>query len=365
MFALSPISRRRFEAFKRNRRGYFSFWFFLVAFVLSLGAEFIANDKPVLAFYKGELLFPVFVNYPEEKFGGFLAETDYRDPVIFKEIKSHGWLIWPPVRYSYDTHNLALPVPAPSPPTWTLTQAQCAQGKTFAGEPARNCSQIEWNWLGNDDQGRDVTARLIYGFRISVLFGLLLAGISSVVGVTAGAIQGYFGGWTDLLFQRFIEIWSSLPSLYLLIILSAIISPSFFVLLFILLAFSWVSLVHVVRAEFLRARNFDYVRAARAMGLPDRKIMVKHVLPNAMVATLTFLPFILNSSITTLTSLDFLGFGLPPGSPSLGELLLQGKSNLQAPWLGLSGFFVIALTLSLLVFIGEALRDAFDPRKGF
>ena len=363
--ALTPISRRRLEAFKRNRRGYFSFWLFLIAFVLSLGAEFIANDKPILAFYKGELFFPVFVDYPEDKFGGFLAETDYRDPVIFKEIEAHGWLIWPPIRYADNTHNLALPVPAPSPPTWMLNEAQCAQGKTFAGEPAKNCRQIEWNWLGTDDQGRDVVARLIYGFRISVLFGLLLAGISSVVGVTAGAIQGYFGGWTDLLFQRFIEIWSSLPSLYLLIILSAIISPSFFVLLFILLAFSWVSLVHVVRAEFLRARNFDYVRAARAMGLPDRKIMVKHVLPNAMVATLTFLPFILNSSITTLTSLDFLGFGLPPGSPSLGELLLQGKSNLQAPWLGLSGFFVIALTLSLLVFIGEALRDAFDPRKGF
>ena len=238
-----------------------------------------------------------------------------------------------------------MPLPAPSPPTWSLTNAQCAHGKTFAGEPAQNCSQIEWNWLGTDDQGRDVVARLIYGFRISVLFGLLLAGISSVVGVAAGAIQGYFGGWTDLLFQRFIEIWSSLPSLYLLIILSAIVAPSFFVLLFILLAFSWVNLVHVVRAEFLRARNFDYVRAARALGLSNRKIMVKHVLPNAMVATLTFLPFILNSSITTLTSLDFLGFGLPPGSPSLGELLLQGKSNLQAPWLGLSGFAVIAVTL--------------------
>ncbi|WP_374544509.1 ABC transporter permease [Rhodoblastus sp.] len=365
ILALSPISRRRFEAFKRNRRGFFSCWIFVIAFVLSLGAEFIANDKPILVSYKGELLFPTFIDYPEEKFGGFLAETDYRDPVIFKEIEAHGWLLWPPIRYSYNTHNLALPTPAPSPPTWMLTAEQCAHGKTFSGEPAQKCSQIEWNWLGTDDQGRDVVARLIYGFRISVLFGLLLAGISSVVGVAAGAIQGYFGGWTDLLFQRFIEIWSSLPSLYLLIILSAIVTPSFSVLLFILLAFSWVSLVHVVRAEFLRARNFDYVRAARALGLPDRKIMIKHVLPNAMVATLTFLPFILNSSITTLTSLDFLGFGLPPGSPSLGELLLQGKSNLQAPWLGLSGFFVIAATLSLLVFTGEALRDAFDPRKGF
>ena len=252
-------------------------------------------------------------------------------------------MIWPPVRYADDTHNLALPLPAPSPPTWTLTDSNARKARPFPAKPAQDCRQIEWNWLGTDDQGRDVVARLIYGFRISVLFGLLLAGISSLVGVTAGAMQGYFGGWIDLLFQRFIEIWSSLPSLYLLIILSAIVTPSFFVLLVILLAFSWVSLVHVVRAEFLRARNFDYVRAARALGLPDRKIMVKHVLPNAMVATLTFLPFILNSSITTLTSLDFLGFGLPPGSPSLGELLLQGKSNLQAPWLGLSGFFAIAL----------------------
>jgi microcin C transport system permease protein len=365
MFSLTPISRRRLEVFKRNRRGFFAFWFFIIAFVASLGAEFIANDKPILVSYKGELLFPTLFDYPEDKFGGFLAETDYRDPVIFKEIEANGWLLWPPIRYSYNTHNLALPTPAPSPPTWSLTNEQCSHGKTFAGEPAQNCSQIEWNWLGTDDQGRDVVARLIYGFRISVLFGLLLAGISSFVGVAAGAIQGYFGGWTDLIFQRFIEIWSSLPSLYLLIILSAIVTPSFFVLLFILLAFSWVNLVHVVRAEFLRARNFDYVRAARALGLSNRKIMVKHVLPNAMVATLTFLPFILNSSITTLTSLDFLGFGLPPGSPSLGELLLQGKSNLQAPWLGLSGFAVIAVTLSLLVFTGEALRDAFDPRKGF
>ncbi len=363
MFSLSPISRRRLDAFVRNRRGFYSFWIFLIAFVLSLGAEFIANDRPIVASYKGELLFPIFENYPEAKFGGFLAQTDYRDPVIYNEIKAHGWMIWPPIRYSYNTNNLSPPTPVPSPPTWLLTNSQCAHGKTFAGKPAHNCSQIEWNWLGTDDQGRDVLARAIYGFRISVLFGLLLAGISSVIGVAAGAVQGYFGGWTDLLFQRFIEIWSSLPSLYLLIILSAIITPGFFVLLFILLLFSWVNLVHVVRAEFLRARNFDYVRAARALGLSNRKIMVKHVLPNAMVATLTFLPFILSSSITTLASLDFLGFGLPPGSPSLGELLLEGKANLQAPWLGLSGFAVIAITLSLLVFVGEALRDAFDPRK--
>jgi microcin C transport system permease protein len=360
---LTPITRRRLRAFASNRRGFWALWLFLLAFVLSLGSEFIANDRPILAYYKGELLFPALRDYPEEKFGGFLAETDYRDPVIQKEIESDGWMLWPPIRYSYNTHNLSLPTPAPAPPTWTLTDAQCAKGKTFAGGPAKSCHEIEWNWLGTDDQGRDVVARLFYGFRISVLFGLLLASISSVVGVSAGAVQGYFGGWTDLFMQRFIEIWSSLPSLYLLIILSAIVTPSFFVLLGILLAFSWVNLVHVVRAEFLRARNFDYVRAARALGLSNRKIMVKHVLPNAMVATLTFLPFILSASIITLTSLDFLGFGLPPGAPSLGELLLQGKSNLQAPWLGLSGFAVIAVTLSLLVFIGEALRDAYDPRK--
>jgi len=361
---LTPITRRRLRAFATHRRGVWSLWLFLAAFLLSLGAEFIANDRPILISYKGEWLFPALNDYPEDKFGGFLAETDYRDPVIFKEIEANGWMIWPPVRYSYNTHNLSLPTPAPSAPTWMLSDAQCAHGKTFAGGLAQTCGDIEWNWLGTDDQGRDVVARLIYGFRISVLFGLLLASISSLVGVTAGAVQGYFGGWTDLLMQRFIEIWSSLPSLYLLIILSAIVTPSFFVLLGILLAFSWVNLVHVVRAEFLRARNFDYVRAARALGLSNRKIMVKHVLPNAMTATLTFLPFILSASITTLTSLDFLGFGLPPGSPSLGELLLQGKSNLQAPWLGLSGFAVIAVTLSLLVFIGEALRDAYDPRKG-
>lgn len=365
---LRPIQRRRLENFKRNRRGYVSFWLFLALFVASLCAEFIANDRPIIAMYKGELLFPGFVDYPEEKFGGFLAQTDYRDPFIQNEIAQHGWAVWPPIRYSYNTHNLDLPTPAPSPPTWMLSQEQCAHAVRKVdgtAQPPRGCADIEWNWLGTDDQGRDVVARLIYGFRISVLFGLILATISSVIGIAAGAVQGYFGGITDLIMQRFIEIWSSLPHLYLLIIVSSIIAPSFFVLLFILLLFSWVSLVHVVRAEFLRARNFEYVNAARALGLTDLKIMVKHVLPNAMVATLTFLPFILNSSITTLTSLDFLGFGLPPGSPSLGEMLLQGKSNLQAPWLGLTGFAVIALMLSLLVFTGEAVRDAFDPRKAF
>jgi microcin C transport system permease protein len=356
-FWLSPINRRRLENFKANKRGYWSFWIFLFFFVLSLFSEFIANDRPLLVVYKGEILVPILHDYPEEKFGGFLAQTDYRDAVIAKEIAEHGFMIWPPVRQ--------LPVPAPSPPTWMLSEAQCrAAAKRFdKGQPNGDCRDIEWNWLGTDDQGRDVLARLLYGFRLSLLFGLTLAGISSVVGIAAGAVQGYFGGWTDLIFQRFIEIWSSLPHLYLLIIISSIITPSFFVLLGILLLFSWVSLVHVVRAEFLRARNFEYVNAARALGLSNGAIIVKHVLPNAMVATLTFLPFVLNSSITTLTALDFLGFGLPPGSPSLGELLLQGKSNLAAPWLGLTGFLVIAIMLSLLVFIGEAVRDAFDPRK--
>jgi microcin C transport system permease protein len=365
---LTPLDLRRLENFKANRRGFWSFWLFLVLFLLSLGSEFVANDRPILAWYKGELLSPAFVNYPEEKFGGFYAQTDYRDPTIIKEISEHGWMLWPPIRYSYTTHNLDLPAPAPSPPTWLLSQAQCeaAAAKVIpAGAENRGCRDIEWNWLGTDDQGRDVVARLLYGFRISVLFGLILASISSVIGIAAGAVQGYFGGKVDLVMQRFIEIWSSLPELYLLIIISSFLTPGFFVLLGILLLFSWVTLVHVVRAEFLRARNFEYVNAAKALGLSDAKIIMRHLLPNATVATLTFMPFILNSSITTLTSLDFLGFGLPPGSPSLGELLLQGKSNLQAPWLALTGFIVIALMLSLLVFIGEAVRDAFDPRKTF
>ncbi|CAH1655975.1 putative oligopeptide ABC transporter membrane subunit YejE [Hyphomicrobiales bacterium] len=360
---LSPINRRRLNNFKANKRGWWSLWLFLALFVLSLFAEFIANDRPLVVHYKGEWLFPVAVNYPEEKFGGFLATTDYRDPVIAKEIAANGFAVWPPIRYSYRTHNLDLAVPAPAPPTWMLSDAQCKPIAERSG--GSTCRDLEWNWLGTDDQGRDVVARLIYGFRISVLFGLILCAFSSVIGIAAGAIQGYFGGWTDLIFQRLIEIWTSIPALYLLIIVAAIITPSFFVLLGILLLFSWVALVGVVRAEFLRARNFEYVRAARALGLSNRTIMIRHLLPNAMVATLTFLPFILNGSITTLTSLDFLGFGLPPGSPSLGELLAQGKSNLQAPWLGLSGFIVIALMLSLLIFIGEAVRDAFDPRKTF
>ena len=370
LFPLTPMNRRRLDNFRRNRRGYWAFWIFLVLFFASMGSEFFANDRPLIASYKGELLFPVFVDYPEDKFGGFEAHTDYRDPTVADEISAHGWMVWPPIRFANSTTKLDPPTPFPSPPTWWLTPEQCKQA--FAAHPTAKphadggtCRDLEPEWLGTDADGHDVVARLFYGFRISVLFGLILAGISSVVGVFAGAVQGYFGGWLDLVMQRFIEIWSSLPHLYILIILSAILAPSFFVLLTILLLFSWVSLVHVVRAEFLRARNFEYVNAARALGLSNAKIIVKHVLPNAMVATLTFLPFIVNSSISTLTSLDFLGLGMPPGSPSLGELLLEGKSNLSAPWLGLSAFFIVAGMLSLLIFIGEAVRDAFDPRKTF
>ena len=360
---LSPINARRMENFKANRRGYWSFWIFIALFTLCLFAEVIANDRPILVAYRGEVLFPILVDYPEEKFGGFLAQTDYRDPVIRDEINANGFAIWPVIRFASNTINLDLPSPAPAPPTWLQKDPVCAKIAQRTG--GTRCADLEWNWLGTDDGGRDVLARIIYGFRISVLFGLILAAISSVIGIFAGAIQGYFGGMIDLYFQRFIEIWSAIPSLYLLMILSNFFQPSFFTLLGILLLFSWVALVHVVRAEFLRARNFDYVRAARALGLSNARIMWRHVLPNAMVATLTFLPFILNGSITTLTSLDFLGFGLPPGSPSLGELLLQGKANIAAPWLGLTGFMVIAVMLSLLIFIGEAVRDAFDPRKTF
>jgi len=361
---LSPLNQRRWQNFKANRRGYWSLWIFLVLFVLSLFAEFLANDKPVLASYKGEILFPTIVDYPEEKFGGFLAVTDYRDPIIQDEIKANGWLIWPPIRYSYRTVNNEVPAAAPAKPSWRYTaEERCVRYPGGVEDP--NCAMGNWNWLGTDDQARDVLARVIYGFRISVLFGLVLTLFSTVIGVAAGAVQGYFGGMTDLLFQRFIEIWSAIPVLYLIMIVSAVLPPGFFILLGIMLAFSWVALVGVVRAEFLRARNFEYVNAARALGVSNGTIMMRHLLPNAMVATLTFLPFILNGSITTLTSLDFLGFGLPPGSASLGELLKQGQRNLNAPWLAISGFLVISVMLSLLIFIGEATRDAFDPRKTF
>lgn len=338
-FRITPLTRRRLMNFRANGRGFWSLWIFLILFLCSLFAEFLANDKPLLVRYENTFYFPVFVEYPETTFGGFLpTEADYRDPEVAELIEETGWMIWPPVRYTYDTINYNLPVPAPAPPSAE-------------------------NWLGTDDQGRDVVARLIYGFRISVLFGLVLTLMSSIVGISAGAVQGYFGGLVDLLFQRFIEIWAGLPILYLLIILASVVEPNFFWLLGLMLLFSWMGLVGVVRAEFYRVRSFDYVRAARALGVSNAKIMFKHILPNAMVATLTFLPFILNGSITTLTALDFLGFGLPPGSPSLGELLNQGKANLQAPWLGIAAFMVLAVMLSLLIFIGEAVRDAFDPRK--
>ncbi|MCH7888011.1 MAG: ABC transporter permease [Proteobacteria bacterium] len=336
---MTPLTRRRLYNFRANRRGFWSLWIFLALFAVTLPAEFIANDKPLLVRYDGAYFFPIIEPYPETTFGGDLpTETDYRDPFVKELIEEKGWMVWPLIRYSYATINYDLPVPAPAPPTTE-------------------------NWLGTDDQGRDVVARLIYGFRISVLFGLILTVFSSIVGVAAGAVQGYFGGWTDLLFQRFIEIWEGMPVLYLLIILASVIEPNFWVLLVLLLLFSWMALVGVVRAEFLRGRNFDYVRAARALGVRDAVIMFRHVLPNAMVATLTFVPFITVGSITTLTALDFLGFGLPPGSPSLGELLQQGKANLQAPWLGFTAFSVLAIMLSLLIFVGEAVRDAFDPRK--
>jgi microcin C transport system permease protein len=370
-FRLTPINQRRWENFKSNRRGYISFWLFLGLFGLSLLAPIIANDKPIIARYKGETLLPVLVDYPESKFGGFLAITDYKDPVILDEIEKNGWMFWPPVRYNYASINKDYPrlkspsgqcLGFPAPPPWSTTKEAC-------DAPADQVERFQRlgnrNWLGTDDQGRDVVARLLYGFRVSVLFGLLLTILSAAIGITAGAMQGYFGGKVDLLFQRFLEIWSSMPSLYVLIIVSSVLVPGFWTLLGVLLLFQWVSLVGVVRAEFLRGRNLEYITAAKALGLSDTKIMFKHLLPNAMVATLTFLPFKLSGAITALTSLDFLGLGLPPGSPSLGEMLTQATANLQAPWLGLAAFLSIAGMLSLLIFVGEAVRDALDPRKTF
>lgn len=336
---LNPLTRRRLAAFRANRRGFWSLWIFLAMFALSLLAEFWANDRPLLVWYDGKPFFPVVVDYAETTFGGDLpTDADYRDPFVAGRIAKHGWVIWPPIRFDYRTVNTELAVPAPSPPSAA-------------------------NWLGTDDQARDVAARLIYGLRISILFGLALTAVTSIIGVAAGAIQGYFGGLIDLGMQRFLEIWSNLPELYLLMFLSSLLIPGFWTLLGILALFGWLGLVGVVRAEFLRARNFDYVRAARALGMHNRLIIVRHVLPNALVATFTYLPFITSGSITSLTALDFLGLGLPPGSASLGDLLREGKENLQAPWLGITGFMVLAITLSLAVFVGEAVRDAFDARK--
>lgn len=341
---LTPITRRRLAQFRANKRGYWSFWIFMTFLIIALGAEFVANDRPLVVQTGGKTYFPVLFFYPETAFGGeFETEADYRDSFVRELIQgadgSKGWMLWPPIPYSFDTINYELAAPPPTPPL-------------FGG-----------NLLGTDDQGRDVAARVIYGFRLSVMFGLILTVISSIIGITAGAIQGYYGGMTDLVMQRTLEVWGSMPSLYILIIFAALFPPGFWTLLFILLLFSWLSLVDVVRAEFLRARNFDYVRAAAALGVSNPVIMWRHVLPNAMVATVTLMPFILTSSITQLTALDFLGLGLPPGSASLGELLLQGKNNLSAPWLGFTAFFSLAIILILLNFIGEAVRDAFDPRK--
>jgi microcin C transport system permease protein len=336
---MTPLNRRRLAQFRASRRGMVSLVVFGFLFFTSLFAELLANDKPIVVYYNGGFYSPVFRDYPETTFGGDLpTNTVYSDAEVVKLIEAKGWILWPPIPYSYDTIIKGEGRSALLPPSFR-------------------------HLLGTDDQARDVMARLIYGFRISVLFGLILTILSSIVGIAAGAIQGYFGGWIDLFFQRFLEVWSSMPTLYLLIILASFIQPGFWILLGIMLLFSWMSLVGLVRAEFLRGRNFDYVRAARALGMLDARIMFRHILPNAMTASLTFLPFILAGSVATLTSLDFLGFGLPPGSPSLGELVLQGKNNLNAPWLAFTAFFIIALMLSLLVFIGEAVRDALNPRK--
>ncbi len=338
---LSPVSRRRWGNFRANRRGYWSLWIFLALFGLCLFAELIANDRPLLVRFEGHYYVPFVQNISEDTFGADMmpTEADFTDPELRERIEAKGWILWAPIPYSYDTIVKNLPVPAPAPPS------------------ARNL-------LGTDDQARDVLARVIYGFRISVLFGFTLTILSSAIGIAAGAVQGYWGGLTDLLFQRFIEIWSGMPQLYLLIILGSVIVPSFSVLLVFLLLFSWMNLTGVVRAEFLRGRNLEYVRAARALGVSDLGLMWRHILPNALVATLTFLPFTLSGSVTILASLDFLGFGLPPGSPSLGELVSQGKNNLMAPWLGITAFFVLGGVLTLLIFVGEAVRDAFDPRRG-
>ncbi|QDL92445.1 ABC transporter permease [Paroceanicella profunda] len=363
---LNPLQRRRLAAFRSNRRAFWSLIVFSVLFVLALFAEFLANDRPLLVSYRGEWMTPVFTFHPETAFGGdFATEAQYTDPVVQCLIVSgglescfddpegvkaqagtgtvdgaaveRGWILWPLIPYSFDTVNYDVDR-APSPPD-------------------------AHHWLGTDDQARDVVARVIYGFRISILFALVVGVVSSAIGIVAGAAQGYFGGWVDLVFQRLVEIWGNTPSLYILIILSAMFTMTFWLLTLLIAFFSWTALVGVVRAEFLRARNFEYVRAARALGVRDWTIMFRHVLPNAMVATLTLLPFIITGAIGGLATLDYLGLGLSAAYPSLGELTLQGKNNLQAPWLGFTAFFTFAIMLSLLVFIFEGVRDAFDPRK--
>ncbi len=335
------LAARRLAVFRAHRRGFWSLIVFTVLFAVCGAAELVANDRPLAVRFGGQLYFPVLGGISEDTFGDDLLplEADFTDPALQARIDANGWILWPPIPFRYDTVVKDLAVPAPSPPSFR-------------------------NWLGTDDQARDVLARVIYGIRLSVLFGFTLTLVSSVIGIAAGAVQGFYGGTIDLLFQRVIEIWSGMPQLYMLIILGSIVTPGFWILLGFLLLFSWMTLTGVVRAEFLRGRNLDYVRAARALGVRDGAIMARHILPNALVAVLSFLPFTLSGSVTVLASLDFLGFGLPPGSPSLGELVSQGKNNLQAPWLAATGFVVLGTLLTLLIFIGEAVRDAFDPRKG-
>ncbi len=336
---MTKINQRRLARFRANRKAVWALWIFSFLFGLSLFSEFIANDKPLIVQYDNQYYFPILTAYPETTFGGeFETETEYQDEFVQELINEKGWFVMPPVPYNHQTviHDLATPAPS-------------APGSD--------------NIWGTDENGRDLFARILYGFRISVLFGFSLTIAAAIIGVAAGAVQGYYGGWLDLIFQRFIEVWGSMPQLYILIILSSIIQPSFWILLGFMLLFSWIGFVGVVRAEFLRCRNFDYVKAAKVMGMSDKRIMFKHILPNAMVATMTFMPLVLSGSVTALTGLDFLGFGLPPGSASLGEVLAQGKNNLQAPWLGLSAFFAIGIMTILLVFIGEGVRDAFDPRQ--
>ncbi|ENU80420.1 hypothetical protein F975_02183 [Acinetobacter sp. ANC 3789] len=336
---MSPMLQQGLQRFRQNRLGFFCLIIFLIVFVLSSMAELIANDKPLLVCYQQHFYFPVLKSYPETTFGGvFETEADYRDPAVQQMINTHGWQIWPVVHYSYQTPNLELAVPVPSPPT------------------------LE-NWLGTDDQGRDVFARLLYGLRVSLLFGFALTLFSAIVGILVGAIQGYYGGRVDLLGQRILEVWGGLPMLFMVMILVSMFTPNVYWLFLIMLIFGWTTLVGLVRAEFLRARHLDYVRAARSLGVRDGRIILRHILPNALSSSLSQLPFMLTANITALTALDFLGYGLPPDAASLGELLLQGKNNLNAPWLALSGFFSLALVLSLLIYIGEAARDAFDPRR--
>ncbi|MBF0283449.1 MAG: ABC transporter permease [Magnetococcales bacterium] len=336
----SPLARRRWNRFKAHRRGYIALWIFALLFGISLFAEGISNDRPLLARYQGELFFPIFVSYPETRFGGiFETEADYRDPFITEKLSTEGaWAIFPPNPHRYDTINTRLRQPAPAPPSAE-------------------------NYLGTDDRGRDVLARLIYGFRLSVLFALALTAVGVALGIVAGAVQGYFGGRLDLWMQRFTEIWGSMPELYLLIIFSGIFNPSLGLLLILLSLFGWMGLADYVRAEFFRGRGLTYVKAAKALGVTDGAIIFRHLLPNALTPVITFLPFRISGAVLALTSLDFLGLGVPPETPSLGELLRQGKANIEAWWLSLTTFLVLVGMMLLLNFIGEALRDAMDPRR--